>query len=175
MIAANTSGSATGTGNVTLNGGILASGTTGSISGNVLPDSAAHTIAPGGVGTVGSLTIGGLTSTNLTTLNFDLGTGTGEITNGDLLTLGTGTVSIGSGTADDFRRDTGCRQRLSPHRRYSSSGAVVDAIPLANFSLPAAPVGTGFSLSNTVDAGFIDLVVGSSGPGQSDLEQRRRH
>ena len=100
--ATNTSGSATGTAAVTLNGGILASGSVGFVSGNVLAGTGSHTIAPGGIGTVGSLTIGGLTSTNLTTLNFDLGTGAGEITNGDLLTLGSGTVSIGSGTLITF-------------------------------------------------------------------------
>jgi fibronectin-binding autotransporter adhesin len=163
LVATNTSGSATGTGNVTLNGGVLASGTTGSISGNVLAGTGAHTVAPGGVGTVGSLTIGGLTSTNLTTLNFDLGTGVGEITNGDLLTLGSGTVSIGSGTAMTFG---GLPVAGDDYRLIGdlSSGAVVDAIPLANFSLPAAPAGLVYSLSNSVDAGYIDLVVVTSGP-----------
>ena len=98
---ANTTGSATGTGNVVLNGGILASSaTTASISGNVLAGTGSHTIAPGGVGTVGSLAIGGLTSTSLTDLNFDLGTGSGEITNGDLLTFGTGTVAVGTGAVN---------------------------------------------------------------------------
>ena len=160
LIVSNTSGSATGTGSVTLNGGILASGATGSISGNVLAGTGSHTIAPGGVGTVGSLTIGGLTSTNLTTLNFDLGTGVGQITNGDLLTLGSKTVSIGSGTLMTFGGTPigGDDYRLIGDQ---SGGSVVDAIPLANFSLslPGAPAGLSFSLSNTVDPGFIDLVV----------------
>jgi autotransporter-associated beta strand protein len=164
LIAANTSGSATGAGNVTLNGGILASGTIGSVSGNVLAGSAAHTIAPGGVGTVGSLTIGGLTSSSLTTLNFDLGTGSGEITNGDLLTLGTGTVSIGSGTAITFGGTPVAGNDYRLIGDTSGTGAVVNAIPLANFSLPTAPVGESFSLSTSVDANFIDLVVSSGGP-----------
>ena len=129
-----------------------------------LSDSAAHTIAPGGVGTVGSLTIGGLTTTNLTTLNFDLGTGTGEITNGDLLTLGTGTVSIGSGTVMTFGGTPVAGNDYRLIGDTSGSGSVVDAIPLANFTLPAALVEEGFSLSTSVDADFIDLVVGSSGP-----------
>ena len=160
LIVSNTSGSATGTGAVTLNGGILASGSTGSISGNVLAGAGSHTIAPGGVGTVGSLSIGGLTSTNLTTLNFDLGTGTGEITNGDRLTLGLQTVSIGSGTLMTFGGTPvgGNDYRLIGDNNF---GADVDAIPLANFSLslPGAPAGLSYSLSNTVDPGFIDLVV----------------
>ena len=41
---------------------------------------------------------------------------------------------------------------------------MVDAIPLANFTLPAAPGGESFSLSNSVDADYIDLVVSSTGP-----------
>ncbi|MGD0767798.1 MAG: autotransporter-associated beta strand repeat-containing protein [Tepidisphaeraceae bacterium] len=163
LVVNNASGSATGSGSVTLNGGILASGTTGSISGNVLAGAASHTIAPGGVGTVGSLIIGGLISTNLTTLNFDLGTGTGTVTNGDLLTLGSGTVSIGSGTLMTFGGTAvaGDDYRLIGD---TSSGAVVDAITLSNFTLPTAPSGLTFALSNTVDTGYIDLVVTPSGP-----------
>jgi autotransporter-associated beta strand protein len=162
--ASNTSGSATGTGNITMNGGILASGVAGSVSGNVLAGSGAHTIAPGGVGAIGTLTVGGLTSSSLSTLNFDLGTGTGpEITSGDLLTLGSGTVSIASGTAMSFGGTSviGDDYRLIGDL---SSGAVVGAIPLAHFSLPAAPAGQSFSLSASVDPGFIDLVVSSGGP-----------
>ncbi|MGA2441113.1 MAG: autotransporter-associated beta strand repeat-containing protein, partial [Tepidisphaeraceae bacterium] len=163
LLVNNASGSGAGSGSVTLNGGILASGTTGSISGNVLAGSASHTIAPGGIGTVGSLTIGGLTSTNLTTLNFDLGAGSGEIINGDLLTLGSGTVSIGSGTLMTFGGTAvwGDDYRLIGD---TSSGAVVDAITLSNFTLPTAPSGLTFALSNSVDAGYIDLVVAAAGP-----------
>jgi autotransporter-associated beta strand protein len=45
-----------------------------------------------------------------------------------------------------------------------SSGTVVGAIPLGNFTLPSAPVGQTFALSTSVDPGFIDLVVSSTGP-----------
>jgi len=165
LIVANASGSATGTGNVTMNGGVLASsGATAAISGNVVDGAAsAYTIAPGGVGTVGTLTLGGLTTTSLGTLNFDLGTGSGEITNGDLLVLGSGTVSIGSGTNMSFGGTpvAGNDYRLIGDQ---SSGTVVDAIPLGNFSLPSAPAGLAWSLNNTVDMGYIDLVVATSGP-----------
>jgi autotransporter-associated beta strand protein len=157
LSVANITGSATGSGNVTLNGGILASGSTGSISGNVLSGTGAHTIAPGGVGTVGSLNIGGLTSTNLTTLNFDLGSGSGEVTNGDLLTLGSGIVNIGSGTVMTF----GGTPVVGDD--YRLIGGAISGINLANFTLPAAPTGETYSLSNTVDNGFIDLVVSSYG------------
>ena len=144
-----------------MNAGILASGAVGTISGNVLAGTAAHTIAPGGVGTVGTLTIGGLTSSTLTTLNFDLGTGAGVITNGDNLILGSGTVSIASGTIMTFGGTpvAGNDYQLIGD---TSAGAVVGAIPLGNFTLPAAPAGLSYSLA--VSSGFIDLDVVSSGP-----------
>ena len=87
LVASNGSnGSATGSGNVTLNGGTLASGSGGgTISGEVEVGSAASEIAPGGIGSVGKLTIGSLLfASNLTTLNFDLTTPGGS---GDLLVV----------------------------------------------------------------------------------------
>jgi autotransporter-associated beta strand protein len=163
----NAASGALGTGNVTMAGGVLASqaGATDAVAGSVVDGAtASYTVAPGGVGTIGTLAIGGLTTTSLGTLSFDLGSGAApHITNGDVLTLGSGTVSIGSGTllsvggtpvlGDDYRLigDT-------------SSGSVVNAIPLANFTLPAAPAGLAFTLSTAVDSGFIDLVVSSGGP-----------
>jgi autotransporter-associated beta strand protein len=157
--------SSTGTGNVALNGGVLASnaGPTAYVLGNVIAgNTTSQTIAPGGIGTVGSLSIGGLTTSNLTTLNFDLGTGSGEITNGDLLILGSGTVSIASGTAMTFGGTpvVGNDYRLIGD---GSGGTVVDAINLSNFTLPGGS-GATYALSNSVDAGFIDLVVTSTGP-----------
>ncbi len=162
LIVANTTGSATGTGNVTLNGGTLASGLVGSISGNLLAGTGPHTIAPGGIGTVGALAIGGLTSSgtpaSLTTLNFDLGTGSSVVTNGDLLTLGSGTVSIASGTALTFGGSP------AAGKDYRLIGGTLTGITLGNFALPAAPGGLAYSLSTAVDPGFIDLVVVTSGP-----------
>jgi autotransporter-associated beta strand protein len=160
---ANTSGSATGTGNVTLNGGVLASGSVGSIAGNVVAGSGAHTIAPGGIGSIGTLTIGGLTTSTLTTLDFDLGTGSGLVTNGDNLILGSGLVSIASGTLLTFGGATpvaGNDYQLIGDT--SGSGAVVSQIQLANFTLPAAPAGLAYSLAES--ANFIDLDVTSTGP-----------
>ena len=157
--------SSTGTGNVALNGGVLASnaGATAYVLGNVIAgNTTSQTIAPGGMGTIGSLSIGGLTTSDLTTLNFDLGTGSGEITNGDLLTLGSGTVSIASGTAMTFG---GTPVAGNDYRLIGdgSGGTVVDAINLSNFTLPSGS-GATYALSNSVDAGFIDLVVTSTGP-----------
>ncbi len=85
LLAENTTGSATGAGSVTLNGGTLGSSTTGIITGTVVGGSAAHTIEPGGA-TVGSLTVGGLTANANTTLEFNLGSGGTS----SLLTLGSG-------------------------------------------------------------------------------------
>jgi len=50
LVVNNTTGSATGTANVTLNGGVLASGITGLISGDVLAGTGSNTIAPGELG-----------------------------------------------------------------------------------------------------------------------------
>ncbi len=170
LVAANTSGSATAGGNVTMNGGTLASGLVGSVSGNVLAGTGPHTIAPGGVGTIGSLSIGGLTSsgtvTNLTTLNFDLGPGPATniggnqiITNGDLLTLGGGTISVATGTAMSFGLNA---TNPGDYRLIGGSiGSITN--PNSVFALPSVG-GTGYSLSTSIDPGFIDLVVISTGP-----------
>src|SRR5262249_43945175 len=74
LIVANTSGSATGTGDVTLNGGKLASsaGSGGFISGNVIAGAGSHILSPGGDGSIGALTVGGLSLNSFSTLNFDI-------------------------------------------------------------------------------------------------------
>ncbi len=152
LIAANASGSATGSGNVTLNAGTLASATGGgAIQGTVFGGSGAHTIAPGGVGTIGTLTVGGLvTASNLTALDFDLTTPGGS---GDLLVIGSGGLTLAQHTAIAFGVDpTG----VGDYRLISGSFGT----PVMNyFDLPAAPLGTAYSLSTTIDPGYIDLVV----------------
>ena len=91
--AANAGGSATGTGAVMLGGGTLASGPVGTISGAVNAGGAAHNIAPGGLNSIGTLTLGSTLSINgNSTLHFDLN-GASD----DLLAV-TGAVSIASGT-----------------------------------------------------------------------------
>ncbi|HEV2969686.1 MAG TPA: autotransporter-associated beta strand repeat-containing protein, partial [Pirellulales bacterium] len=160
LVIADNSTAALGLGStVTLFGGAtLASSPTigGTISQNVVPGtgagSGAQTIAPGTVGAVGTLSVGGLTTNNQTTLNFDLGTGTGTVTNGDLLLLGSGTVSIASGTLMTFGGTPVAGDD------YRLIGGSIGGIDLANFSLPTIP-GVSLSLSTAVDSGFIDLVV----------------
>jgi autotransporter-associated beta strand protein len=156
--------SVTGTGNVTMNGGRLEtnSGAGAFASGNIIAGSGAHTIAPGGLSVVGTLSVGGLTSSSLTTLNFDLGTGTGTITNGDNLILGSGTTSIGSGTLLTFGGTPVAGNDYQLIGDTSGTGAVVGTIPLNHFTLPAAPAGLAYSLA--LQGNFIDLDVISSGP-----------
>ncbi|MGA2031571.1 MAG: autotransporter-associated beta strand repeat-containing protein, partial [Thermoguttaceae bacterium] len=74
LILGNTAGSATGSGNVTLNGGQLATtvGTAGIIGGNVIAGTGAHSISPGGDGGIGSLAVGNLTLNANSTLRFDI-------------------------------------------------------------------------------------------------------
>ena len=150
---ANTSGSATGVNNVTMNGGVLASGATGTISGAVLPGTGSYTIAPGGIGHAGTLNVGGITTTSSTTIALDLGTTSGEVTNGDLLNLGLGQISIGSGTNLTFGGTVGA------NNSYRLIGGTLAGISLSNFSLPTAPADEIYSLNTTIDPGYIDLFV----------------
>jgi autotransporter-associated beta strand protein len=162
VIADTVDNSALGTGStLTLNAGsTLASsptspGTPISISQSVVPGSGSQTIAPGTVGAIGTLSLAGLTTNNQTTLNFDLGTGTGTVTNGDELLLGSG--SIASGTMMTFGGTP------VGGNDYRLIGGSIGGINLANFSLQTIP-GFALSLSTSVDSGWIDLVVVSTGP-----------
>ncbi len=151
LAAANGSnGSATGSGNVTISGGTLASGAAGgSISGGVLPGSAASTIAPGGIGSVGDLTIGSLITASNMTLNFDLTTPEGS---GDLLTIING-LTVAPNTAITFGTNP------NTVGEYRLIGGNFGTPVLSYFVLPVAPMGMAYSLSTTVDPGFIDLTV----------------
>jgi chondroitin AC lyase len=156
LVAANSAGSATGSGTVTINGGTLASSTTGDITGNVIGGTGAYIIAPGGIGSIGDLTLGGLTTNSNATLDFDLGPGPASghiVTNGDLLTLGSGTIIIAPDTnlAFDAAPIAGDDYRLI--------GGTITGITLSDFTLPTAPPGLQYGLSKTVDPGYIDVTV----------------
>ena len=71
LTVCNTTGSATGSGPVTLNGGELASDP-GFITGTVIAGIGPHIITPGGDGTIGDLTVGGLILNSFSTLRFDI-------------------------------------------------------------------------------------------------------
>jgi autotransporter-associated beta strand protein len=143
LVASNTTGSATGSGTVKVSGGTLASGTVGTISGPVTPDTVsggAYNIAPGGIGSIGTLNLGSTLALNSnSTLNFDINGSTD-----DQLDV-TGAVSILSGT---------------PHIALSTSGTLSGTYTLANFassvglsnssfSLPTAPTGYAWHVSTT--------------------------
>ena len=150
LVAANGSnGSATGSGTVTLSGGTLASASGGgSISGGVVVGSVASEIAPGGIGSIGTLTIGSLLTSSKLTLNFDLTTPGGS---GDLLTITNG-LTVGQGTPITF----GTNPPTVPGE-YPLIGGNYGTPNLSYFDLPAAPVGETYSLATV--GGYIDLVV----------------
>lgn len=169
---ANTTGSAAGPGNVTLNasgGSNLASGTTGLMSGNVIAaTSGTNTIIGAGgiysggtLATFGTLTVGGLQLTsNATTLAFDLSQPTGSndelvVTGLDGLTAsGVNKVPIVLGQAPTA---AGTYHLISFNQ--DSSGTV----GLNSFSFGASGNGRlGYTLEDNAGSGnqqFIDLLV----------------
>ena len=151
VVSNGSNGSATGSGAVTLSGGTLASGASGgSISGGVQIASVASEIAPGGIGSIGPLTIGSLlAASNLTTLNFDLTTPDGS---GDLLVI-TGGLTLAPHTAITFGTNP------TKHGHYRLIGGSFGTPNLSDFDLPTAPADEQYSLSTTADPGYIDLVV----------------
>jgi autotransporter-associated beta strand protein len=148
LVAANgANGSATGSGTVILSGGTLASGDDGgTISGEVEIESFPSEIAPGGIASVGTLTVGSLlTASNLTTLNFDLTTPHGS---GDLLVV-TGNLTLAADTAITF----GANPTTPGDYPLIQYGTLTGS--LSDFELPSSR----YTLSTTVDSGYIDLVV----------------
>ena len=135
---------------MTLSGGTLASGAGGgTISGQVAIGTLTSEIAPGGIGSIGKLTIGRLTASNLTALNFDLTTPGGS---NDLLVV-TGGLTLAPHTAITFGTNP------STHGDYRLIGYGSLTGGLSDFTLPGAPPNTRYTLSTTVDPGYIDLVV----------------
>jgi autotransporter-associated beta strand protein len=156
MVVANGSlGSATGTNSVTLNGGTLAAGPVGTITGTVYGGSGSHMIAPGAglpAGQFGTLRLtGGLTTNANTTLLFNLGTPVaGGTYSGDLIDLGASALTVGGGTiAFVVNPVTSGDYRLFANLSNSPS--------LANFTLPSQS-GQYYTLSTAIDPGFVDLV-----------------
>lgn len=162
VVANGAVGSATGTGPVTLNGGTLAAGPNGgTITGAVIAGSGLHVIAPGAglaSGQYGALNLsGGLTTSSLTTLSFNLGSPlSGGAYTGDLINLSSGSLNASGGgniafvtnptTAGDYRLIQG-----------SNLGTSWNSLVL-----PTVP-GETYDLSTTVDAGYLDLVVLTAG------------
>ena len=147
----NVSGSATGpsTSPVMANGGTLASGAVGTISGAVTASSGAN-IAPGGIGSIGTLNLGStLTLADNSILHFDL-----NGTNDDRLAVA-GAVSISSGkptiTFDLV-------QNLVVGQSYTLATGDFSALTSSSFNYSSVP--TGFKVQ--VDSGDIKLVTGNA-------------
>ena len=133
LAAANTSGSATGSGSVTLNGGALTSRSVGSISGAVAAGSGAHVVAPGGLSSVGTLSLTNagtaLSLNGFSTLDFDiLGAAA------DLLSI-TGQLGIADGTPTIVLHAGGTLVGDYTLATYSTSSSINNS----SFNLPAAP------------------------------------
>jgi autotransporter-associated beta strand protein len=155
LVAANgTSGSATGSGTVNLNGGSLASAagdgtaTTGTV-GNVTAGTGAHSISPGGDGTLGHLATANLTVNSNTTLKFDI-TDTSHLdqilSSGALAFSGTGQAAVNV--------PTGLANGTYVLVDYNST-ALTDT---SNFSLTGSPAGYALALDGGNTS--LDLVVG---------------
>ncbi len=188
LVIANNSSSATSSGTVTLNGGVLASANStlltelalpispsnmtidylsqaaapnageGFISGIVKAGSGASTVAPGGIGPVGTLTVGGLAANSNMAFDFDLGSPELGGDNGDLIIIsGGGSFTASAGTPIEF--STG-PTAAGDYELFELNG--VASPTLSNFTLPSVP-GFTVSLSTSVQSGFIDLVV-AAGP-----------
>ena len=134
LVVANTSGSATGTGNVTMNSGIFASAPAAAGRSRATCSPARLlTIAPGGVGTIGTLKVGGLTTaSNLATLAFDLTTPGGD---NDLLVIGAGGLR-----RPEYGHQPSASPPSTPGDYKLIEGTIVSGT-LSNFSLPSAPSG----------------------------------
>jgi fibronectin-binding autotransporter adhesin len=150
------SGSATGTGNVTLNGGSLFGN--GTISGSVLAGSGPHTINPGGSNSTATLTIGGLSTNANTTLAFDLGSPTGT---NDLLQVN-GNITLSNGTlAITSQASTGAGS-LGYYAVISYTGTLTGT--RAGITLPAISGSyVSYTLETTLTSGVIDVHRGFVG------------
>jgi autotransporter-associated beta strand protein len=162
----NTAGSATGTGSVMLNGGVLAG--SGTISGEVIAGSSAHTIAPSATlpsTTSTRLTLGALTTTSNTTLAFNLITpGTNDaltITSTDGLTLNGGQLQVANvpNTASS----------LGTYKIIQYTGAI-QGTGLSSLTAPATQNNITYSLNTTTDGtnNFITLHRGYLGDANDD-------
>ena len=161
LVLANPTGSALGTGVLTLNGGTLAgTASGGALSGLVLAGSAAHTIAPGeglAAGQYGVLNLkGGLTANSNTTLFFNLGSPvSGGTYSGDLINLNGSALTVLGGSIAFSGSPS-----LGDYRLFSNLGA--GSSNATGFGLPPFPAGETYSLSTGVDSGYLDLVVANS-------------
>jgi autotransporter-associated beta strand protein len=159
---------ATSNGAVILNGGTL--GGNASITGPVVPGTAAHSINPGAAGpnSIGTLTLnGGLTTNANTTLAFDLGSpDTAASPNGtsDLLAI-PGTVTLSAGKLAVTSQTTTGGPSLG-YYEVLSYGTLVGSTH--GIVLPAAVNNVLYTLDTTQNPGFIDIHRGFIGDANDD-------
>ncbi len=167
LAVANTAGSATGTGNITLNGGTLLGN--GTISGTVLGGSGNHTINPGTVGTVGTLTLGGLSTNSCTTLAFDLGSpkASGNASVSDVLVItGNGTLALGGGSLSITSNPVGAAS-LGYYTAIEYTGNFTGSV--SGITLPAiSSSNVTYTLEATMFANEIDIHRGFLGDANDD-------
>ncbi len=178
LVAANTSGSALGSGPLLPEGGVLAAGPAGgTLQGSVLGGGfSSYIIAPGAdlaAGQYATLNLlGGLTTNVYTTLKYDLNLntsiGTGNngrpVYGGDLVNLGGSTLTI-SGGNNQGGQITFSVNPTQPgdYRLIYDAGGNPN---LSAFNLPSQS-GMAYVLSTAVDPGYIDLIAAAAGVGAS--------
>jgi autotransporter-associated beta strand protein len=167
LIVSNISGSATGSGNVVLNGGIL--GGSGTIAGHVLPGTGAHTIHPGeglAANATATLTVGALTTSTSTTLAFNLVTPGHSSTNDLIHVTSIAGLTLNGGNIQVANTSTGAGS-LGYYRIIQYAGAL-QGTGISSLTLPTVQSNIAYSLDTTRDSGFIDLHRGYLGDTNDD-------
>jgi fibronectin-binding autotransporter adhesin len=179
LVAANTSGSALGSGPLVPDGGVLAAGPAGgTLLGNVQGGGpATYIIAPGADLATGQYTalnlLGGLTTNVYTTLKFDLnlatstgstGTNGRPIYGGDLVNLGGATLTVNGGDNQGGQITFAVNPTQSgDYQLFHDAGGSPN---LSGFNLPSQS-GWAYVLSSAVEPGYIDLIAAAAGVGAS--------
>jgi autotransporter-associated beta strand protein len=168
LLINNTTGSATGSGTVTLNGGTLGGG--GTIAGTVAGGTGAHTIAPSAnlaPATVAKLTVGGLTTNANTTLAFRLETPNTTGGSDSIKVTGTNTLNLsGGGNLAILENPVGLGS-LGYYKAIEYTGS----IPAGYTGITRPAVDANkivYTLDVAHDAGFVDIHRGFDGDANDD-------
>ena len=167
LLVSNTAGSATGTGNVTLNGGTL--GGSGKISGIVLAGIAPHTIAPSATlsgNTATTLTLAGLTTNANTTLAFNL-TSAGASGVNDKLVITTKNALTLSGGAIAITNAASGPSSFGFYRLIQYTGTI-QGTGISSLTLPSITNNISYTLDTAHDPGFVDIHRGFLGDANDD-------
>ena len=165
LLVNNATGSATGPGNIMLNGGTL--GGHGTIAGAVIAGTGPHTIYPSAAlsaSSTGTLTVGTLTTNAFTTLAFNLITpgSASDIIN---VTVANGLTLYGNLVA--FPNHSTGAGSLGYYKIIQYSGTVQGA-GIASLVLPATQNSVAYVLDTAHDPGFVDVHRGLLGDANDD-------